>query len=276
MWTPQSVPPSSSYLTRMAVDLGAVKRGLHDMLEPAPGSRVLDIGCGTGADVRALAERVGPSGHVVGVDNSARLIAEGVAQSAGRDLPVEFQVADAHELPFADSSFDAVRSERVFMHLPDPERGLREMIRVTRPGGHLLIADPDHGMWALDHPDRDLTRTLLTWWFDFIANPWIARGMRARLNAAGLADVRVMLLPIVLYGLESADAMTGISKAAAAAAAQGVISEAEQRRFDEELTARDRADRFFMCGTVIATIGRRPGNPGAPDGQAGEESSRGH
>jgi len=255
-----------AYLTRMAVELGAVKSGLHGLLRPAPGAEVLDVGCGTGADVRALAAGDpgggggGGCGRVTGVDNSTRLIDEARAQSAGLDLPVDFQVADAHELPFPDRSFDAVRAERVFMHLPQPDRALGEMIRVVRPGGRLLVADPDHGMWALDHSDRTLTRTLLTWWFDVITNPWIARGMPTRFRGAGLEDVDVSLLPIVLHSLEAADAMTGVAKAATAAAAQGVITPEQQRAFDAELSDRDRTGRFFLCGTVIATTGARPRN----------------
>jgi ubiquinone/menaquinone biosynthesis C-methylase UbiE len=259
----EQAPAFPAYLTRMAVALQAVKTGLHDLLAPAPGALVLDVGCGTGADVRALAASVGPTGRVVGVDNSTQLVDEARTQSAGQglDATVGFQVADAHDLPFAEASFDAVRAERVFMHLARPDRALAEMIRVTRPGGRLLVADPDHGMWALDHSDRHLTRTLLAWWFDVIANPWIARGMPARLDAAGLREVRVSLLPIVLHDLQAADAMTGITKAATAAAAQGVITAGQQRAFDAELSDRDRAGRFFMCGTVIAASGLRPERP---------------
>jgi SAM-dependent methyltransferase len=246
------------YLTRMAVDLAKVKTDLHDLLAVRPGDAVLDVGCGTGADVRALAERVGPTGRVTGVDNSQLLIDEAGTQTAGRELPVEYRVADAHDLPFPDATFDATRCERVMMHLADPAVALGELIRVTKPGGRLLVADPDHGMWALDHPQVEVTRSLLAWWFGFITNPWIARQMPARFGAAGLVDLTVSLRPILLPSLDSADAMTGITRTAAAGAAQGVITAAQQAEFDRELVARDKAGRFFMCGAIIATVGTRP------------------
>jgi ubiquinone/menaquinone biosynthesis C-methylase UbiE len=246
------------YLTRMAAELAAVKRGLHDLLGVGPGDRVLDVGCGTGADVRALAERVGPHGRAVGIDNSQLLIDEASAQSAD-GAPVELRVGDAHALPFEDGAFDACRAERVMMHLADPDRALAELVRVTRPGGRVLVADPDHGMWAVDTPHVDATRRLLAWWFDFIANPWVARRMPGRFAAAGLADVEVSLSPIVLRDLTAADAMTGIARAASAAAAEGVLSAEERDKFDGALRAAQREARFLMCGAMVVSLGRRPG-----------------
>jgi len=248
----------AGYLTRMASDLADTKRRLHDLLAVEPGDTVLDVGCGTGADVRALSERVGPTGRVIGVDNSRVLIEEARAQSAGHILPVDFRDGDAEDLPFEAEQFDAVRSERVLMHLNDPDRGLRELIRVAKPGARILVADPDHGMWALDNPDAEVTRRLFTWWFGFIANPWIARGMPARFRTLGLRDVRVTMLPVMLYDLDAANAMTGVGKAAEAGARAGVLTEAERFAFDRELTARDEDGRFFMCGAILATTGVRP------------------
>lgn len=249
----------AGYLTGVAANLADLKRRLHDLLEVRPGDSVLDIGCGTGTDVLALAERVGPSGRVVGVDNSQLLIGEARAQAEGRGLPVAFQTSDAHELPYPDATFDATRCERVMMHVADPARALGEQVRVTTPGGRLLVADPDHGMWALDARDIQLTRTLLGWWFDFIANPWIARQTRALFTATGLHDVQTTVLPITMFDLAIADAITGITRAATMAAEHGVISTQQQRDFDRELRDQQAGGRFFMCGAVIATVGRRPG-----------------
>jgi ubiquinone/menaquinone biosynthesis C-methylase UbiE len=246
------------WLTRMAEDLAALKHRLHDLADAQPGGTALDVGCGTGADVRSLAERVGPSGRVVGIDNSQVLVDEARAQSDGLALPIEYQVGDAHQLPFPDATFDVVRCERVMMHLADPRRALGELVRVTRPGGRILVADPDHGMWALDGSPPGLVRSLLTWWFDIIANPWVARQMPAWCLAAGLVDLDVSVLPIVLRDLGPADAMTGLTKAAGAAADQGVISPAEREAFDRELADRAAHGRFFMCGAIIVSVATRP------------------
>jgi SAM-dependent methyltransferase len=247
-----------TYLTRMAADLAGVKRELHDLLAPRPGEAVLDVGCGNGADIGALARRVGPDGWVVGVDNSQLLIEEAQSRPRVDGPPVLFRVADAHDLPYPDATFDATRAERVMMHLAHPDRALAELVRVTKPGGRVLVADPDHGMWALDSPDLPVTRSLLAWWFDFIANPWIARRTPAMFGAAGMGDVAIAVKPVVLPSLESADAMTGLRRAAALATANGVITDAQAADFDAHLAAADQQGRFFMCGAVIATVGHTP------------------
>lgn len=98
---------------------------------------LLDVGCGTGDEVRALAHAVGPRGRSVGVDASAVMVAEAQHRHAASGLPVAFVVGDAQHLAFADASFDRCRAERVLMHLDDPERALAEMRRVVRSGGRL-------------------------------------------------------------------------------------------------------------------------------------------
>ncbi len=104
------------------------------------GDRLLDVGCGTGYLARRAARAVGPAGHVVGVDPSAASVAY-----AGHDAPsnVSFHVAGAEAIPESDASFDVVISTLAIHHIPPPQRpvALREMRRVLRPGGHLLIAD---------------------------------------------------------------------------------------------------------------------------------------
>ena len=87
---------------------------------------VLDIGCGTGDDVLALAELVGPKGKVIGLDNSKSMIEEANQRSKQNQYAVQFRVGDIYKLDFADNTFDCCRADRVFMHLPDRQQALSD------------------------------------------------------------------------------------------------------------------------------------------------------
>ena len=101
-----------------------------DFVDPAPGQRVLDVGCGPGALTQLLVDRLGPTG-VAGVDPS-----EAFVEAARVRLPgVDLRPASAEDLPYADGTFDAALAQLVVHFMTDPVAGLREMSRVTRPGG---------------------------------------------------------------------------------------------------------------------------------------------
>lgn len=120
-------------------------------LAPKPGESALDIGSGTGEDVQAFAAAVGPSGRAVGAELNPGLREEASRRAAAAGVVAEFVHADALELPFDDGSFDVVRSERVFQHLADPYAAAREIARVLRPGGRVVLIDTDW-MTAVMHP----------------------------------------------------------------------------------------------------------------------------
>ena len=148
-----------------------------------PGQRLLDVGCGPGTVTVDLAARVAP-GVVVGVDTSAAVLglARATADAAGA-RNVTFQEADATSLPFADDSFDVVHAHQVLQHLSDPVAALREMRRVTRPGGYVAVRDADyaamtwyppssgldewlalyHEVTAANRAEADAGRQLLSW-----------------------------------------------------------------------------------------------------------------
>ena len=114
-----------------------------EWLELRSGSRLLDVGCGSGGPALHLAEATGAS--VVGVDVLEEGIAAATAQARARDLDEQatFVRADAGErLPFEEESFDAVLSVDAMCHLPDRRNVLEEWHRVTRPTGRILFTDP--------------------------------------------------------------------------------------------------------------------------------------
>lgn len=159
----------------------------------APGARVLDLGCAAGTTTRIIAELVGPSGTVVGVDASLSRISEARAVYS-TPAWVEYLAGDAEQIPVQDQEFDIVWARFLFEYLPDPTAVLSEMIRVTRGGGTVVISDVDgNGLWHHPYPPsladdmNDVVETLSRWGFD----PFVGRKLYPLAWEAGLSALEV-------------------------------------------------------------------------------------
>ena len=138
----------------------------------APGERLLDVGCGTGALLRAAAERF-PRASLIGVDLSFPMLgAAGASRARAR-----FVNADAADLPFASASIDVVVTASSLHFWSEPEAGLAEIARVLRPQGRLVVTD-----WCGDF----LTCRLIDRWLR-----WTGRASYRRIF--GASDLEAML-----------------------------------------------------------------------------------
>jgi len=148
----------------------AMTAGMHhrwrqraaDRAELGPGDAALDVCCGTGDLAIELAARVGPEGTVVGCDFSEPMLELARRKAGDRELSqVRFEWADALELPYPNGAFDAVTVGFGARNLADLDGGLRELARVLRPGGRLVILE-------ITQPRRPPLSTFYSLWFDRI------------------------------------------------------------------------------------------------------------
>ncbi len=124
---------------------------LIDRASPAIGERIIDVGCGSGATTIAFAQKVGPSGHALGIDVSEPMLAR-ARQSAPASLPVDFVLADATIHPFDPASTDLLASRFGVMFFAEPAVSFANMRKALRPSGRLAFAcwrEPRDNPWMM-------------------------------------------------------------------------------------------------------------------------------
>ncbi|UJB72233.1 methyltransferase domain-containing protein (plasmid) [Acaryochloris sp. 'Moss Beach'] len=235
------------------------KQKTYDLLA-VPGAFLLDVGCGTGEDAVALSKRVGPDGKVIGLDCSDALIQEARRRITVQDLPLTFKVGDVHHLKLADDSIDGCRADRLFMHIANRQQALAEMTRVTRPGGRILVREPDWDTLIVDHAHRDLTRQILRQHFDHSIRHSASGGELFRLfHQAGLTQVAVAdTSTLILTDFSTANRLFGLEDAAAWAKAQLPDLSAHISAWLADLQQADGDGTFFSAVTGFTVVGCKP------------------
>lgn len=218
------------------------------------GERVLDIGCGTGADAFELAAQVGPQGRVQGIDISAALIEEARRRATARGSSVSFDVGDAQALRFDDGEFDAVRTERMLMHVPDADRAVAEMARVLRTGGRLSVFDFDWETQFCDSPHKETTRKIAQSFCDGMRNGWIGRRLPRLLKENRLTDLSIVHQTITVH-YEFLQLLLGGHVARIVNA--GVLTPDEATRWWTYLVNASRAGTFSYGFTAFIVAGTK-------------------
>lgn len=230
----------------------AYKQRVAELLEPSQSGSYLEVGCGTGADALDLASRFGVS--VAGVDVSRAMVDE--ARRRGlRDA----RVASADALPFGASSFDGCWADRVFQHLASPVDALAEMVRVTKPRGRIVVADPDYDTQVVDVPDQALARRVLRFRADVaLRNGTIAHRMGGLFADAGLTDIVVEAAPVVVRDPAALDNAMGLRTWATVARERRMLPAEDADSWERAIDDAVAAGRFLYAFSIFVTAGTTP------------------
>jgi SAM-dependent methyltransferase len=189
MATEMTVHEWDGQFTRQAGWTRATRAHLYRRANLRRARRVLDVGSGTGCITEELAFQVG--GQVTGVDLDPVM----VAYAQARGSRVHYRLGDAHDLPFRDGWFDVTVCHFLLLWCRDPGRATQELVRVTQPGGAVLVcAEPDYG-GRIDHPALPLGQ----WQAEALrregADPCLGRKLRELFSLPGVRHTEVGLIP---------------------------------------------------------------------------------
>lgn len=221
------------------------------------GHWVLDAGCGTGKDTIQMAALVG-TGHVFGIDFSREMIVTAKTAAATLDLPITFQHGNIYQLEFADNFFDRCRADKTFQHLADPQAAVTELIRVTKPGGKIIIAEPDHDSLIIDTPFIDINHRFMRFRSDQMTQGSIAHQLYNIFKELGLENVGIEPLTRAYTSYEEKRVSSPYLKEIWMAQEAGAVTKEEAESWAAYLREAIESDRFMCLQTYVITTGFKP------------------
>jgi SAM-dependent methyltransferase len=248
----------SFYLTAARDLFAPVKQRSYELMGDIVNKDILDIGCGPGLDTVAMAKLVGKKGLVEGVDNDPAMIQEAESRATANHVNdrVTHHVASATQLPFADNHFDAVRSERLFMHLTEVECALAEAARVTKPGGRLVVADTDWGSLSTNTGADDIERRLVQFRAEtFLANGYSGRRLYGLFTALSLRDIRVETVALHTTDLTLWMLLTKTNQVTDVARERKILTDEEVQYWKNALIRSSEMEAFFGSVNVVMVSG---------------------
>lgn len=250
--TPFERDRPADYLTRLAQS--SVGKGYKSvaMAEMAidRGDTVVDLGCGPGTDLAALADATGPTGAVIGIDSDPVAVEAATRVVEGRPW-VQVRQADVHALDLADASVDRVHTDRVLQHVADPGGVVAEARRVLRPGGRAAFAEPDYDTLVIDYPDARVMRAYRAFITEqVVRNASIGRQLAGLAQRAGFASSDVVPVTSVFRDVSEADRIFGFERVTRQAVASGFLDEAAAADWLDHLATQP----FFAAATLFVVV----------------------
>lgn len=218
-----------------------------------PGQRILEVGYGTGDITRLLAQLVENS-EVIGVDSSETMVSEARKRAQGLNLPLRFEAGDVHNLQFEDEAFDRSYANAVFQHIENPHLGLSEMIRVTKMGGQIVIADHDWETFVVSSDNDIVSHKMIQFFHDSIRNGSIAHHLPILFRDFGLTGITVEPHTEPMFS-PTASLLEMLVNNAHLALIAGKVSESEANQWVASMSKRNQEGRLFAAFTIFRVSG---------------------
>lgn len=232
-----------------------IKERSYEYLCLKEGDAVLDAGCGPGYDVLRMAQRVGHTGRVAGIDQSDRMIAHAREAAAGSLLPVSFRVGDICRLDIPDASFDAVRIERTLQIVNTPGKVMDELVRVLRPSGRLVAIEPDWATFVIDPGKNKTVREFFRFCCEQFAGGTTGRRLYRYFRERNLRDVTIHPEPLVMHDLKAVLRLMNMEQFLSAAKDRGAIPGEELDLWRHEMQIADENGCFTFTGVIFTVSG---------------------
>lgn len=236
----------------------SLKKRTLEIADIQDGHTVLDAGCGTGVDAIQMATLVGQSGHVSGIDFSQEMVAAAQKNEAVLGLPLTFHQGSIYQLEFEDNFFDRCRADKTFQHLSDPRAALKEMIRVTKPGGKIITADPDHDSLIIDTPFTDVNHRFTRFRSDHMPQGGIAHQIYGIYKELGFESIYVEPLTHVYTNYEKKKVTSPYLEEIWFAEQHGAVTREEAKKWATYLQNAIENERFMCMQTYIITMAIKP------------------
>jgi ubiquinone/menaquinone biosynthesis C-methylase UbiE len=233
----------------MTADVRAQRDAVRRSLAARAGEWILDLGSGPGLLACELAAEVGPDGRIVAVDISAdmNLIASRRIEVAGLAGQIEVVMGDAKSLAFPDARFDAAVSTQVLEYLDDVDAALRELRRVVRTGGRLVLLDTDWDTLVWSSDDKARTERILEVWSSHAPQNDLPRTLAHRLRACGFAVSAVAVVPLLNTSYNDGTYSYNLAALIADFVRRSrAIADRDVRSWLDDLSILDRDGRYFF------------------------------
>lgn len=244
-------------------DVRAYKARVIAELRLSDGASVCDVGCGPGDDIAALADLVGTGGEAVGVDLSAAMIGE--AKQRFADKPnLTFVNGSGDVLPFGDASFDAVRADRMLIHVPDANAVVGQMLRVLKPGGRIVVSEPDIlGSW-ISSDDSEIGEAVCRAVALSCANPYLPRNLGVWFQDMRFDDTSHFSIATITNDFSTVDGIFKFELVTRMLAGAGKFEAGRLDDWYQDQLRRQREGRFCACMNIVVAAATKPASTDRP------------